>query len=178
MMFVRSKHLLFCLCLLLKSFESKNNVPYWMVLLQLRLPKKFLYLTNIKVSINIEVCKAWIYWQQFIINYMLHFIHYKTSGSFKIRIKVYTGSSNYRVFKGYFVGCMKINSPQHCRQAYPSVRNEESNSVNVSCFSFFFCPLKRAKFLFEEAEYREVDISHGQSLSLSDVQLAGKEEQI
>ena len=76
------------------------------------------------------------------------------------------------------MGCIKINSPQHCRQAYPSVRNEESNSVNVSCFSFFFCPLKRAKFLFEEAEYREVDISHGQSLSLSDVQLAGKEEQI
>ena len=86
---MKPKHLLLCLCLLLKSFESKNNVPYWMVLLQLRLPKKFLYLTNIKVSINIEVCKAWIYWQQFIINYMFHFIHYKTSRGYKIRIKVY-----------------------------------------------------------------------------------------
>ena len=89
MMFVKPKHLLISLSLLLKSFESRNNVPYWMVLLQLRLPKKFLYLTNIKVSINIEVCKAWIYWQQFIINYMFHFIHYKTSRGYKIRIKIY-----------------------------------------------------------------------------------------
>ena len=89
MMFVRSKHLLFCLCLLLKSFESKNNVPYWMVLLQVRLPKKFLYITNMNVSINIEVCKASIYWQQLIINYMFHLIHYKTSRGYKMRIKVY-----------------------------------------------------------------------------------------